>query len=382
VGAAAPPFAGQAPDAARAIADLQVLAGTIGIRSAGSLQESDAAEFIAATLREAGYDAEIIPFTFTLTEDTSVVTTEGNPDIQSLAMEGSPNGETAASGVYVGLGRPDDYRGLDVTGRIVVLDRGETTFGGKAQIAEAAGAAAVIVMNDQPGLFRGALDTPAGIPIVSVAGEQRQSLLDRIVAELSITVRAAFTEGSASSQNVVGRPSDAPCTGYLGAHYDSVPAGVGANDNGSGAVAMLELARVLHRDGLCMIAFGAEETGLFGSRDFVATAELSAIAWLINIDMVGKITSPRFIGDPELAAQAAAIATSLGYEIPVGAFPPRASSDHASFLDAGVPAITAHSGDDDFIHTPQDGLANVSADDVGVFLDVIAALVNQLTAPS
>jgi phosphotransferase system enzyme I (PtsI) len=61
---------------------------------------------------------------------------------------------------------------------------------------------------------------------------------------------------------VVGRRGS-ECRAYIGGHYDSVPAGPGANDNASGTATMLELARVRPTDGLCVVAFGAEEVGLF-----------------------------------------------------------------------------------------------------------------------
>jgi hypothetical protein len=61
----------------------------------------------------------------------------------------------------------------------------------------------------------------------------------------------------------------------IGAHYDSVPGSVGANDNGSGVVALLELARMLHDEEFArtvrLVAFVNEEmpyflTGEMGSR--------------------------------------------------------------------------------------------------------------------
>jgi len=39
-----------------------------------------------------------------------------------------------------------------------------------------------------------------------------------------------------------------------------------------------------------------------------------------------------------------------------------------------------YSGDDEFIHTAQDNLDNVSEDDLGTFLDIAAAVLDQLLA--
>jgi hypothetical protein len=59
----------------------------------------------------------------------------------------------------------------------------------------------------------------------------------------------------------------------IGAHYDTVPRSPGADDNGSGVAALLELARVLNsmpvRVPVILAAFDHEELGLLGSRAFV-----------------------------------------------------------------------------------------------------------------
>jgi Zn-dependent M28 family amino/carboxypeptidase len=61
----------------------------------------------------------------------------------------------------------------------------------------------------------------------------------------------------------------------IGAHYDTVPNSPGADDNGSGVAALLELARVLKpmpvRVPVILAAFDHEEAGMFGSRAFVDT---------------------------------------------------------------------------------------------------------------
>ena len=59
-----------------------------------------------------------------------------------------------------------------------------------------------------------------------------------------------------------------------GAHLDSVPAGPGINDNGSGSAALLEIAQNLAnhtpRNTLRFAWWGAEELGLIGSTAWVA----------------------------------------------------------------------------------------------------------------
>lgn len=48
--------------------------------------------------------------------------------------------------------RPEDYEGLDVTGKIAVVQRGGTYYEVKARNAAAAGAVGLIVYNNQPGM--------------------------------------------------------------------------------------------------------------------------------------------------------------------------------------------------------------------------------------
>ena len=84
-----------------------------------------------------------------------------------------------------------------------------------------------------------------------------------------------------------------------GAHLDSVEAGPGINDNGSGSSALLDLAlkmsKVDNQNTLRFAWWAGEEQGLVGSADYVAglpQAERERIASYLNFDMIG---SPNFI---------------------------------------------------------------------------------------
>ena len=84
-----------------------------------------------------------------------------------------------------------------------------------------------------------------------------------------------------------------------GAHLDSVPAGPGINDNGSGSAALLELAQQIAKlkpeNTLRLAWWGGEESGLVGSTAYVnglSQAERDRIALYMNYDMVG---SPNYI---------------------------------------------------------------------------------------
>lgn len=83
-------------------------------------------------------------------------------------------------------------------------------------------------------------------------------------------------------------------------HFDSVAAGVGANDNGSGVATILELARILKNVpteySIKFINFNAEEDGLLGSKAYVSSVVNSTnpkmkIRLVLNIDMIGGMKS-------------------------------------------------------------------------------------------
>jgi aminopeptidase YwaD len=145
----------------------------------------------------------------------------------------------------------------------------------------------------------------------------------------------------------------------VGAHYDSVAAGPGANDNASGSATLLEIARVLdlrgQEEGVCFVAFGAEETGLFGSRHFVATLtsqDQPSPQAMVDLDMVGVGDEWQLMGSPSLVEEIDQGAAALGLSpVPTE---PSLQSDHISFMDAGIPAILIYRFQDPRQHTEAD----------------------------
>lgn len=92
---------------------------------------------------------------------------------------------------------------------------------------------------------------------------------------------------------VVGAHLDSRCSDI----QDSTHAAPGANDDGSGVAAVLELARVLSRERLhesiLFCVFSGEEQGLFGSRQLARLARDSSwqIRAMLNNDMIGQSTA-------------------------------------------------------------------------------------------
>lgn len=374
--ASAPPVA---PDAARALEHIRHLSVEIGPRPAGSEAERTAAAYLAAQLTDAGYDATIEEFTFSSARDDSTVGLADGALIRALAMEGGARLEVAGTAVHAGLGQPEDLAGADLAGKVVIFDRGVVTFGDKARAAEAAGAIAVVVVNDEAGLFLGSLgEIAVAIPVVGVSGEEAATLDAAIGTR--ITVNADSGMETITSQNVVGRIGGGECHAYLGGHYDSVTVSPGANDNASGAAVVLEVARVNPVEGLCVVLFGAEELGLFGSQNYVAHHLAGTGRFMLNVDMAGRFDGVSIVGDRDLTSAILDAVEDGGIDsgLRAGRFPPGASSDHVSFEAVGVPAVTFNAGDDAAIHTAQDTFDRIQPEAVAMFVSAVDAALDAL----
>ncbi|MEA2638760.1 MAG: hypothetical protein QOF51_154 [Chloroflexota bacterium] len=167
---------------------------------------------------------------------------------------------------------------------------------------------------------------------------------------------------SGTSQNVVAmRPDEDPTRPLVivGAHYDSVPQGPGANDNGSGTSTMIEVARELSWNpvpgvDVRYVAFGAEEIGLLGSADYVrrlSATDRDRLKVMMSLDMLSVGDNPAFAGTEPWVSLAMTYAASQGYEPLDLTRPLRGLSDHASFINAGLPAVMFYWSDDPEYHT-------------------------------
>ena len=211
------------------------------------------------------------------------------------------------------------------------------------------------------------------------------------------------------SQNVVAfRPADLKRKAkhrplvIVGAHYDAVPVGQGADDNASGVGVMLEVAeRLAHFKidyDVVFIAFGAEEAGLQGSDYYVSQMRKSdkrrAIA-MINFDslIVGDKLYIHAGNNMKTWARDAMLRLIRRYKLPIemqpglyngddpdpgyaAGFTPDWFSDYTAFNQAGIPIVAFEStnweiGDLDgyeqtedngsFWHTSSDTLAAIEA---------------------
>ncbi|MCM6774711.1 M28 family metallopeptidase [Nocardia sp. CDC159] len=152
-----------------------------------------------------------------------------------------------------------------------------------------------------------------------------------------------------------------------GAHLDSVLAGPGINDNGSGSAGLLEvalqMAKFQPQNKVRFAWWGAEELGLLGSEHYVANlseADRKKISLYLNFDMIG---SPNFAykiydgseGGP--AGSAEIEKTFADYfdmlRIPHVPTPFDGRSDYGPFIAVGIPAGGLFTGAEG-IKTPEE----------------------------
>ncbi len=123
----------------------------------------------------------------------------------------------------------------------------------------------------------------------------------------------------------------------------------GANDNGSGVSMLLELADFFQkhpqRYSIVLIAFGAEEAGLIGSKYFTEhpLVALANIRFMLNLDLMGTgdegmmvVNGTVFNKEFELLS---ALNEQHGYLPVIKKRGKAANSDHFFFTEKGVPAF-------------------------------------------
>jgi Peptidase family M28/PA domain len=323
-----------------------------GNRSAGSPGDRASADYVSARLREAGWQVTRQPVRFPYFRLRSAAVRVGGRSLPrgqgfrviTYSAAGAATGRLRS----VGDGcRRAAFRALR-PGEIPLAERGRCFFRVKARNAERAGARALVVVD--PESRRGVPETTLGgpgieIPVV-IVGAAAAARPDAHAA-----VRVDAVSERRTTENVIAEtPGGSPERVVMaGGHLDSVAAGPGLNDNGSGVAALLELAEAVGPrppGARVRLAFwGAEELGLIGSRRYVRSldaAERKRIAAYLNFDMVGSPNAVSAVytgGDPALER---ALRRAAG--IPLEDENIGANSDHAPFEAAGIPIGGLYTG--------------------------------------
>ncbi|WP_243076115.1 M20/M25/M40 family metallo-hydrolase [Microbacterium sp. SS28] len=288
-----------------------------GTRVAGLSGYEASVDYVTGVLEAAGWNVTIDEFPFTYVgpaelEQTAPVTA----DYATGAFTGTGYGEVVGNVIPVDLQlatpaattsgcEPGDFAGLDFSGEndIALIQRGFCNFSFKALNAEAAGAEAVVIFNqgtpDRLDLIVGTLGGPSVVDIPVVGGSYANGVA---LSQAGSTARVFVPAPEQRPQkNVIAELPGRNTQNVVmaGAHLDSVAAGPGINDNGSGSAALLELAQNLSKlkpeNTIRLAWWGAEEAGLLGSAAYVdelSQAEKDRIALYLNFDM---IASPNYV---------------------------------------------------------------------------------------
>ncbi|KAF8673964.1 peptidase M28 family [Rhizoctonia solani] len=163
-----------------------------------------------------------------------------------------------------------------------------------------------VLYNNVEGALPGTLGAPNATAYIPIGGIDRtagESLAQKLLAGLSINATLeilTFSEERYSS-NVIATSKGGNQSNivFIGSHLDSVNAGPGINDNGSGSITVLELAVQLAKyklnNAVRFAWWTAEEFGLVGSSYYIENlpkSEREKIALYINLDMVA---SPNYV---------------------------------------------------------------------------------------
>jgi Tol biopolymer transport system component len=325
----------------------------------------------------------------------------------------------------------DNYEGLDVEGKIVLVRRFTPTDGEfeddelkrrfgdiryKAFTARENGAVALLVADlpvaddtEEAPLPELRVDTQgnAGIPVAVI---QRDVANRALNGAGDVTLGVELVEKKQTVENIVGRLSPGSRLAgavMIGAHYDHLGKGGegslspesdephnGADDNASGTAALLEAARrlvkrqdELGRD-IVFAAFTAEERGLLGSSE-LARNPLPGMApgglvAMLNMDMVGRLrnNTVSVLGSESAEewgeiVEPVCAALRIGCKLGGDGYGP---SDQTPFYAAGVPVLHFFTGTHEEYHKPTDDTHRINAAGGAQVAHLVADVAFELTS--
>lgn len=209
--------------------------------------------------------------------------------------------------------------------------------------------------------------------------------IDRKKVEVKNVIGVLEGEGPLAQETIV-----------IGAHYDHVGRGGkgslapgsneihnGADDNASGTVSLIELARKMGARKeklprrLVFIAFTGEETGLIGSARYVKEPvfPLEKTIAMLNMDMVGRLAEEKLTifgtgTSPVWNGLIEKLAKEYGFQIiskPEGFGP----SDHASFYAKQIPVLHFFTGNHNDYHRPGDDWEKINVPGMERVVDML-----------
>lgn len=280
-------------------------------------------------------------------------------------------------------------KAAQIQGKIVLLDMAKlfqegsewTAYGpvtASAQLFKEAGALAVLNpernKNDIIGAFNlDWLGHESALPELQI-GKEDAELVRRELEKGPVVIHCEahnITSGPIPVNNVVAeiRGSEKPDEWILiGAHFDSWDFGTGAEDNGTGSVAVMEVARAIAALGkppkrsIRFALWGGEEQGILGSYAYVQAhlSEMDKCVAVLNTDNgSGHPKGWKVEGRKDLREALRPISDEVLKDLGGGAISMEFTydTDHGPFVLAGVPALDQwvdDEGYEDLHHKPAD----------------------------
>lgn len=283
-----------------------------------------------------------------------------------------------------------------------------TAIRSKEKDAVKKGATALIIFNSgnkdaavkYDGKDRSAAST---IPVIWL----QKRMADKIAKDpshmMDINFKVEQGEKTRKGLNVVGYiNNNAASTIIIGAHFDHLGYGEdhnsrstelpaihnGADDNASGTAALIELSRMLKKDGnknnnYLFVAFSGEELGLYGSKYYTEhpTISFTDVNYMINMDMVGRyndssktITIGGFGTSPSWSTLLYEKKPAFGIKIDSSGTGP---SDHTSFYRKDIPVLFFFTGLHNDYHKPSDDFDKINYEGELIIVKYIERLIDR-----
>lgn len=339
----------------------------IGVKYGGTPGEAEARSMILSALRDLGYSpvAESFEYLHYMPHSAGVeVVTPMRETIRAEPLQFSSSAEVEGELIYVGDGTKAQLDKLTTCG-VDFRDKIIITTGWPPfllyHLAEERQAAGYIVITRPPdnliatgcavlGSRRGSI---AGAMVGSDDGHRLLALHSAGPVRVRLSSHGEFSRKTSANLLAEIAGSDGVEEKVIAcSHYDSQCKGSHAWDNVSGDIALLCLARAAvdlkPRRTLQFYFCGVEEQGLCsGSSAFVKdhAAEMKDYMAVVNFDGLSSILCPRNViqATPEALDFIKTAARAERWTVH-GMPTLQPNSDHAAFVEAGVPALWAHEG--------------------------------------
>lgn len=387
---------------------IKLLSNKDNARMTGSEGELKAGDYIKKQFEEIGLTVEEQSFpikTTVVNKEEIILKSSDNKKLkgETYAFSGSTDEKGISSEiVHLDSATEQDLSKIDVQNKIVLIKMGET-FNGEhfQQVKRAAQKGAIAIVFYAPNLKAPIsgntnISGKAGIPIIRISNEDAADIIKKLEnkekVEIGLNIQVEVKEST--SKNIIGKvktcDKENAKTVVIGGHYDGVDTPA-ANDNASGICSVIEIARVLSKEklniNLTFIAFGAEEIGLLGSKNYVRnlqSEELLKIAGMVNLDMVGVGDSLSvYTTGMNRKSNVADLSMKALEKFNIkGSRSTSTRSDHAPFEEVGIPAAFYLYEGDKFYHTDEDSIEKIDKNNLtnacNVAISVVTALSDSL----